>query len=63
MTMALKKELKETNAELKKWTEFKAQNWIGKMGRAFKINQLTNKKRIIEEELYRKKCMICNDHK
>jgi hypothetical protein len=61
--MALKKELKETNAELKKWTEFKAQNWIGKMGRAFKINQLTNKKRIIEEELYRKKCMICNDHK
>ena len=61
--MALKKELKETNAELKKWTEFKAQNWIGKMGRAFKINQLTNKKRIIEEELYRKKYMICNDHK
>lgn len=63
MTMALKKELKQTNAELKKWTEFKAQNWIGKMGRTFKINQLTNKKRIIEEELYRKKCMICNDHK
>jgi hypothetical protein len=61
--MALKKELKQTNAELKKWTEFKAQNWIGKMGRAFKINQLTNKKRIIEEELYRKKCITCNTHK
>jgi hypothetical protein len=61
--MALKKELRETNAELKKWTEFTPANWIGKMGRSFKINQLTNKKRIIEEELYRKKCMICNDHK
>jgi hypothetical protein len=61
--MALKKELKKTNAELKKWTEFKAQNWIGKMGRAFKINQLTNKKRIIEEELHRKKCIVCDGHK
>jgi len=61
--MALKKELKKTNAELKKWTEFKAQNWIGKMGRAFKINQLTNKKRTIEEELHRKKCIVCDDHK
>jgi hypothetical protein len=61
--MALKKELKQTNAELKKWTEFTPANWIGKMGRSFKINQLTNKKRIIEEELYRKKCNCCIDHK
>ncbi len=61
--MALKKELRQTNAELKKWTEFKPQNWIGKMGRSFKINQLTNKKRVIEEELARKKNMIVIDHK
>jgi hypothetical protein len=61
--MALKKKLKQTNAELKKWTEFNPQNWKGKMGRAFKVNQLTNKKRIIEEELYRKKNMIVIDHK
>ena len=63
MTMALKKELKETKVELKKWTEFVPQNWIGKMGRAFKINQLTNKKRIIEEELARKKHVFFDDHK
>ena len=61
--MALKKELKQTNAELKKWTEFKPQNWIGKWGRSVRINQLTNKKRIIEEELERKKNMIVIDHK